>query len=55
MKYNRLSDRGPLLRIEVYKHLLSRTSLRKAEGAAMGSMVSAVVANLHIESYGSNR
>ena len=55
MKYNRLSDRGPLLRIEVYILLLSRTSLRKAEGAAMGSMVSAVVANLHIENYGSNR
>ena len=51
MKYNRLSDRGPLLRIEVYILLLSRTSLRKAEGAAMGSIVSAVIANLHIESY----
>ena len=50
MKYNRLSDREPFeLRIEVYILLLSRTtSLRKTEGAAMGSLVSAVIANLHI-------
>ena len=50
MKYNRLSDREPFeLRIEVFELLLSRTtSLRKTEGAAMGSLVSAVIANLHI-------
>ena len=41
MKYNRLSDREPFeLRIE---------------GAAMGSLVSAVTANLHIKSHRSNR
>ena len=56
MKYNRFSDLGPFeLRIEVYILLLSRTNLRKTEGAAMGSMVSTVIANLHIESYRSNR
>ena len=55
MKYNHSPDRGPLLRIEVYILLLSRTSLRKTEGAAMESMVSAVIANIHGESYGSNR
>ena len=56
MYYNRLSDRGPFeLRIEVYILLLSRTNLRKTEGASMGSMVSAVIANLHKESYKSNR
>ena len=50
MKYNRLSDREPFeLRIEVFELLLSRsTSLRKTEGAATGSLVSAVIANLHI-------
>ena len=56
MYYNRLSDRGPFeLRIEVYILLLSRTNLRKTEGASMGSMVFAVIANLHKESYRSNR
>ena len=56
MYYNRLSDRGPFeLRIEVYILLLSRTNLRKTEGASMGSMFSAVIANLHKESYKSNR
>ena len=56
MKYNRFSDLGPFeLRIEVYILLLSRTNLRKTEGASMGSMVSAVIANLHKESYKSNR
>ena len=56
MNYNRLSDRGPFeLRIEVYILLLSRTNLRKTEGASMGSMVFAVIANLHKESYRSNR
>ena len=49
MKYNRLSDCEPFeLRIEVYIVLLSGTSLRKRKGAAMGSLVSAVIANLHI-------
>ena len=49
MKYNRLSDCEPFeLRIEVYIVLLSRTSLRKRKGVAMGSLVSAVIANLHI-------
>ena len=49
MKYNRLSDREPFeLRIEVYIVLLSRTSLRKRKGVAMGSLVSALIANLHI-------
>ena len=56
MKHNRLSDCEPFeLRIVVYIVLLSRTSLRKRKGAAMGSLVSAVIANLHIESYKSNR
>ena len=55
MKYNRLSD-CRLFKpcFEVYILLLSWTNLRKTEGAAVGSMVSAVIANLQLESYSDN-
>ena len=55
MKYNRLSD-CRLFKpcIEVYILLLTWTNLQKTEGAAVGSMVSAVIANLHLESYSDN-
>ena len=54
-KYTCLSDRKPFEPyIEVYIPLLSRTNLQKTEGAAMGSMVSAIIANLHTESYSNN-
>ena len=57
MKYNRFSDLGPFeLRIEVYILLLSRTKTERQKAQpCMGSMVSAVIADLHIESYRSNR
>ena len=53
-KYTCLSDcKSSEPYIEVYI-LLSRTNLQKTEGAAMGSMVSAIIANLHTESYSNN-
>ena len=55
MKHNHLLDHRPFKPyIEVYIILLSLTNLQKTEGAAMGSMVSAIIANLHTESYSNN-
>ena len=55
MKYNHLSDHRPFEPcIEVYILLLSQANLRKTEDAAMGSMVSALITNLHTESYSNN-